>query len=50
MLIDRPPTPPTLRQPSPLRSTAMKALLCKAFGPASSLQLEDIPSPTPKAN
>lgn len=28
----------------------MKALLCKAFGPASSLQLEDIPSPTPKAN
>ena len=28
----------------------MKALLCKAFGPASSLVLEDLPSPEPKKN
>lgn len=28
----------------------MKALLCKAFGPASSLALEDVPSPQPKPN
>ena len=28
----------------------MKALLCKAFGPASSLVLDDLPSPEPKKN
>lgn len=26
----------------------MKALLCKAFGPADTLVLEDLPSPEPK--
>uniref|UniRef100_UPI0013CE809D alcohol dehydrogenase catalytic domain-containing protein n=1 Tax=Pseudomonas viridiflava TaxID=33069 RepID=UPI0013CE809D len=28
----------------------MKALLCKAFGPASTLVLEDIPAPDVKKN
>lgn len=28
----------------------MKALLCTAFGPAETLQLQELPSPTPKAN
>ncbi|WP_220805184.1 NADPH:quinone oxidoreductase family protein [Pseudomonas sp. NCCP-436] len=28
----------------------MKALLCKAFGPAETLVLEDLPSPEPKGN
>mgnify|MGYP005814804445 FL=1 len=28
----------------------MKALLCKAFGPADTLVLEDLPSPEPKKN
>ena len=28
----------------------MKALLCKAFGPAETLVLEDIASPEPKKN
>jgi NADPH:quinone reductase-like Zn-dependent oxidoreductase len=30
--------------------TFMKALLCKAFGPADTLVLEDLPSPEPKKN
>ena len=28
----------------------MKALLCKAFGPAGTLVLEDVDSPRPKGN
>lgn len=28
----------------------MKALLCKAFGPAQSLVVEDVPAPEPKRN
>jgi NADPH2:quinone reductase len=32
------------------KGTTMKALLCKAFGPADSLVFEDIDSPTPKSD
>src|SRR5262245_53055764 len=30
----------------PLRSAAMRAVLCKAFGPPESLVLEDVPAPS----
>lgn len=51
MLIDPPGRCPTLLQSiCPKESLSMKAVLCKSFGPAENLVLEEVASPEPKKN
>ncbi len=50
MLVDPRSGLPKLQSQSMKEWTAMKALLCKAFGTAETLVLEDLESPHPKAN
>jgi NADPH2:quinone reductase len=45
MLVDQQPLPPKLSDHHPYGTALMKAVLCKAFGPAETLVLEDIASP-----
>jgi len=50
MLVDRGALTPTLHGHQPQRKSPMKAVLCKAFGPAETLVLEEIASPEAKKN
>ena len=48
MLVDPRAHPPTLIGHDAKRNSPMKAVLCKAFGPAETLVLEEIASPAIK--
>ena len=50
MLVDPRAYPPTLIGHDAKRNSPMKAVLCKAFGPAETLVLEEIASPAIKKN